>query len=104
MPTLIFLPENQQYEVDADTKILAAAVRNKVNIRFGCGALRCGTCGVKVDSADGCLSPLKDDEKQMLEKLKLPVDGSVRMACRTRVVSGTIKIDLDFQPTYSPGE
>jgi ferredoxin len=103
MPTLVFLPENHVCEVEADAKILAVAVRNKVNIRFGCGALRCGTCGVKVDAQSGELSPLKEDEKQMLEKLKLPADGTVRMACRTRIVSGTVKIDLNFQPTYSPG-
>jgi ferredoxin len=90
--------------VSPDSKILAVAIRNKVQIRYGCGALRCGTCGIKVRCQSDQLSPMKDDEKAMLEKLRLTTDGTVRMACRTKILLGEVEVDLDFQHSYSPGE
>ena len=102
MPELIFEPEGIHAEVSEGTKILAAAVRAKVDIRYGCGALRCGTCAVKIDSATGSLSPMKEDERVMLSKLGLDTDGSTRMACRARIDSGSVRVDLAFQDQYSP--
>jgi len=101
MPKVHFTPANVSIEVDAGTKLLAAATRSKVGIRFGCAALRCGTCGVKV-SGTGELTPLAADEIAMLERLRLPTSGEVRMACRTKIMSGDVTIDLAFQDSYSP--
>lgn len=103
-PCLVFLPAGTRVEADAGTKILVAARQAGIPIRFMCSALRCGTCGVKVDAAGGTLSPLANDELEMLRRLKLPLDGSVRMACRARVDSGEIKVDLAFQDSYDPAD
>ncbi len=104
MPTLKFQPQGTCIEVEANTKVLVAANRAKAPIRFGCGSCRCGTCGVAVDTELGELNPLPEDEKKMLTRLKLPLDGTVRMACRARIISGRISIDLDFQDTYEPDD
>lgn len=90
-------------EVDQNTKILAAATRAKVPIRFGCAACRCGTCGVSI-SGDGELSAMAADEKDLLGRMSLPLDGTARLACRTRIVAGEMTVDLDFQDTYSPDQ
>ncbi len=103
MPKVIFLPDGTSIDVDPNTKLLVAGTRAKVNIRFGCGACRCGTCGVKV-KADGVLSAMEDDERALLTKIGLSTDGDVRLACRTRIQSGSCDVDLTFQDTYSPDE
>jgi len=102
LPKVTFIPANLEVSVDANTKILAAGIRAKSNIRYGCGGLKCGTCAVRIVEGVSSLSELKEDEAAMLTRLKQPVDGSIRMACRSRVSNSEIIVDLDFQSTYSP--
>lgn len=101
-PVVIFMPTGTQVEIDSGTKILVAARQGGIPIRFMCASLRCGTCGVKVDASSGKLSEPAPDEIAMLQRLKLPVDGSIRMSCRTRIIGGEVSIDLDFQDSYDP--
>lgn len=103
MPKLIFQPASLVVEAEENTKVLAAANRNKVQMRFGCASCRCGTCAVKV-SAPGNLSPMKSDERNLLERMKLETDGTVRLACQARIMSDVVEIDLTFQDTYSPDQ
>lgn len=103
MPKITFTPQGIGIEVDPQTKVLAAAIRSKAPIRFGCASCRCGTCGVSI-SGDGKLTAMKPDEKALLTRMQLPVDGSVRLACQTRILNGEIAVDLDFQNTYSPDQ
>ncbi len=101
MPNLLFLPLNKDVPADANTKVLVAARRAAIPIRFGCGACRCGTCAVAV-SGDGVLSPIAANEHELLTKMKLPVDGSIRLSCQARLVEGDVVVDLSFQDKYSP--
>lgn len=101
MPTLLFLPGNQQIDAPDNAKILAVAIKNKINIRYGCGACRCGTCGIRI-SGDGIVSEMQPSEEALLKQMKLPVDGTIRLACQTRIQSGAINVDLEFQNSYSP--
>lgn len=105
MPKLKFSPRGApavEAVVEPNTKILAAANRLKVPIRFGCASCRCGTCGVAV--AGGQLSPMRPDEKALLERMGLASNGTVRLACQARVVDGDVAVDLAFQDTYSPDQ
>ncbi len=70
-------------------------------MRYGCVSCRCGTCAVKVDPAAN-LMPMADDERALLDNMKLPIDGSIRLSCQTRIKDGTVNVDLDFQDKYSP--
>jgi ferredoxin len=56
---------------------------------------------VKVIDGAQTLTAMKPDEEKLLKRLKLPTDGSVRLACQARV-NGDCVIDLDFQDTYNP--
>lgn len=103
MPKVEFKPQNLTVDVDPNTKLLVAATRNKVPIRFGCASCRCGTCGVAV-SGSGQLTPMKPDELALLTRMGLKTDGSIRLACQARIESGEITVDLDFQKTYSPDD
>ena len=99
MPKVTFIPSGTTVDAEAGTKLLVVATKAKVPIRFGCASLRCGTCGVVVQ---GACSSMSEEEKKMLTRLKLVTDGSVRMACRTRIEASDLTVDLDFQSTYSP--
>lgn len=100
---ITFTPHGTTVSVDAGTKVLSAAVKHKVPIRFGCGACRCGTCGIGV-KGNGDLSPMAPNERELLERMNLSVDGQVRLACQARVLAGRVEVDLAFQNTYSPDE
>lgn len=103
MPKLTFLPAAATFEVEPNTKVLAAANRNKIQMRFGCASCRCGTCAVSVVGQQN-LSDMKSDEKDLLERMKLTTDGTVRLACQARVMQDEVTVDLDFQDTYSPDQ
>lgn len=103
MPTVIFQPAHVSIDVEENTKLLVAGRRAKVPIRFGCAACSCGTCAVSVE-VKGTLSEMKDNEKDLLARMKLPVDGSVRLSCQARILTGTAAVDLSFQETYSPDQ
>lgn len=102
MPTITFLPTKIKVKVDEKTKILVAALKNKIPIRYGCGACQCGTCAVEVKGAGHHLEAMLLDEKALLERMGLKVDGSQRLACRAKILSGELEVDLDFQESYSP--
>lgn len=103
MPKVTFLPQNAAFNAEPNTKLLVTANRNKMPLRFGCAACRCGTCGVRV-AVNGELSPMKDDEKALLKRMGLTLDGTVRLACQTRIMAGEVTVDLDFQNEYSPDD
>jgi ferredoxin len=100
MPEVKFTPSQFAGSIDSGTKILVAAKKSKVKIRFGCSACRCGTCAVAVEPASA-FSTMKPDEKDLLHKIKLSLDGTVRLACQARIESDC-NIDIDFQDSYSP--
>lgn len=93
MPTITFLPDNTVVEVKENTKILAAAIRNKIVISYGCGACQCGMCFINIIKADD-ITPMEDDEKKLLTTLDHKTDGSVRLACKTKILSGEVIVDL----------
>ncbi len=101
---LVFLPGGTKVEVAPGTKLLVGARQAGVPIRFMCASLRCGTCGVRVDASRGILNGATEDELAMLRRLKLPLDGTVRMACRSRIESGEVHVDLEFQDSYDPSD
>lgn len=97
-----FVPGGGTYDAEENTKLLAVALRNKVRIQSGCASCRCGTCGVAVSGGE--LSPMKENERVLLARMELPIDGTVRLACQARIQTGTVVVDLAFQGTYSPDQ
>jgi ferredoxin len=102
MPKVTFLPSETSIEVAEKTKLLVAGRKAKVPIRFGCASCRCGTCAVRLQGSKAELSPMKDDERELLSRMKLPVDGPIRLSCQARILAGEAVVDLDFQDEYSP--
>lgn len=95
-----FHPGGQEVDADSGLKLLVVARKAKTGIRFGCGACGCGTCGVRL--LEGKARPMDAPEKALLEKMYLPVDGTIRLACQAKVHEDDLVVDLDFQQQYSP--
>ncbi len=92
MPTITFLPSEKTVEVDSGTKILTAAVQSKIDFSYSCGAARCGTCLTNILKLDGKLSDFNKYELALLNELEHPLDGSVRLACKTMIIEGKVTI------------
>ncbi|MFW7382071.1 MAG: 2Fe-2S iron-sulfur cluster-binding protein [Oligoflexus sp.] len=97
-----FEPDQCSFKADGATKLLVAARKAKADIKFGCASCQCGTCGVRIKDLQGELSPMRDNEKALLAKMKLATDGSIRLACQARILEGEVTVDLSFQEEYSP--
>jgi ferredoxin len=104
MATIKFLPENKVTDAIVDQKLLVTARKNNIQIRFGCASCRCGTCGVRV-SEPAAFQPMCQDEIVLLTRMRLPVDGDIRLACQAKL-NGTLDtdVDIDFQNQYSPDD
>lgn len=102
MPKVNFEPAHSEIEVDTNTKILLAAKKGKIPLRYGCASCRCGTCAVQVSRA-GALSVMRPDEEALLKRIGLPLDGTVRLSCQARI-SDDVTVDISYQDTYSPDD
>lgn len=102
MPKITFEPSHTEVDVDPNTKILLAARKGKVPLRYGCASCRCGTCAVQVADKNS-LSAMRSDEEALLRRIGLPTDGTVRLSCQARITAN-VTIDVSFQDTYSPDD
>ncbi|MDD9952388.1 MAG: 2Fe-2S iron-sulfur cluster-binding protein [Zetaproteobacteria bacterium] len=106
MTKIVFLPTGEEVQPETGLKILVAAIRQKVEIRYGCAACRCGTCAVAIREGGESLSPMEEDERALLGRMGLVCDGSIRLACRAKILVAEgavdVTVDIDFQQQYSP--
>lgn len=102
MPEYTFLPQAITITAEPNSKVLAVARKAKIQIRFGCAACRCGTCAVEITKGVSFLTPMKSNEKLLLEQMRLPTDGHIRLACQARIETGSVNVDLSFQDKYDP--
>ena len=102
MPKVRFIPGEQEDEFEAKTKILKAALRLKTGLRFGCAACRCGQCAVKITKGKSSLSPMRDNERELLEDMNLDTSGEIRLACQARITEEDVEVDQSFQDEYDP--
>jgi ferredoxin len=104
MAKITFMPSNVTVDAVDGQKLLVTARKNKIGIRFGCASCRCGTCGIKT-TVSGAFYPMLEEEKKLLLRMKLPIDGEVRLACQAKTTATVDSIiDVGFQDTYSPDD
>lgn len=102
MPKVTFEPSHIEVDVDANTKVLLAAKKGKVPLRYGCASCRCGTCAVQV-SDGSAFTAMRPDEEMLLKRIGLTLDGTVRLSCQARIAKD-VSVDIAFQDTYSPDD
>ena len=102
MPKVRFIPGQQEDEFEEKTKILKAARRLDTGLRFGCAACRCGQCAVKITKGKSSLSPMRDNELELLQDMNLDTSGEIRLACQARITEEDIEVDQSFQDEYDP--
>ncbi|MCB2411028.1 adenylate/guanylate cyclase domain-containing protein [Hymenobacter lucidus] len=105
MPSVLALPDNQQFTTLPDETILAADLRHGIPHVHACGGnARCSTCRVVVLEGLEHLTPRNEKETALATRLNLP--ESVRLACQTTVTEGTVRFrrpvidELDVQLTW----
>lgn len=103
MAILRFLPDGQEITAESGIKVLVAARKHKIPIRFGCASCRCGTCAVRIQPSSG-VSPMEEEERALLDRMGLELSGDIRLSCRAKVKDSDLMIDLGFQDTYSPDD
>ena len=101
MVQIRFVPSGTTCSVNSGTKILRAAIKHKVPIRFGCASCRCGTCAVRI-RGEGTLSSMAENERQLLATMNLSTSGDIRLSWQAKALDGTTEVDLDFQDEYDP--
>lgn len=82
------MPLGQSFEVDEETTILVAAIRNGVELRHDCTEAICGTDRVRVIAGQENLSPLDDNEELTLSMLEAGSDE--RLGCVAKVLGDVI--------------
>ena len=90
MPSLIALPDNQEFESLPGETILAANLRHGIPHVHACGGLaRCSTCRVQVLDGLEHLPPRNDQEQALAQRIHLP--ANMRLACQTILTAGTVR-------------
>lgn len=83
MATLKFENEQITFDIPIGTEFTQACKANpKIPLKFGCQKGNCGVCLIKIEEGKKNLSPLTKQERETLDKLKRPLDGSYRLACQ----------------------
>ena len=104
MAKIRFIPIEKSIDAIADQKLLVAARKNNIPIRYGCASCRCGTCAVKI-STPGAFHPMSSIESDLLSRMRLPTTGEIRLACQARQTAQVdTSVDLSYQDTYSPDD
>ena len=101
MPYICFEPKGKKIEVPTGLSILVSSIKNKISLNYGCAACQCGTCAIML-TVEGKVSKMETHEQKLLDRMSLPTDGSIRLACQVKVLEGTVTVDLSFQQKYSP--
>lgn len=76
---------------DGECTILEAGERAGVDMEFGCRDCTCGTCCVEVISGMENLSPLTEQEIDVLDAWNKDPD-KIRLACCTKVMKGDVVV------------
>ena len=93
--SVVFEPSGAEVATREGETLLAAALRNDVEIRHVCGGKgQCGTCRVEVLLGDA-FTPVTDPERKWLgEKL----DAGWRLACQTKPLA-SVRVRVPAAPT-----
>jgi ferredoxin, 2Fe-2S len=105
MPRVRFSDVDLEAEVPAGTTILEAARRAGAPVGSHCGGVcACSKCHVYVEG--GALSPMADDEREMLDLAARELRPESRLGCQARLLEGTVtlRISQESFEEYLDGE
>lgn len=88
-----FTNSDQVVEASEGSSILDLAEENHLDLDHACGGnCSCATCHVMIEAGMEFLSPMEDDEAEMLEGVRTPKS---RLGCQARIVkSGDIRVSI----------
>ena len=98
MPTIQFLPQNIQVEIDSDSTLLDALNAAQIDIEYACGGTGiCGRCLVRIVSG-------KVDFKNRGILDSTSIEKGYVLACRTNILDTPLIIEVPKQETLLEGK
>jgi len=95
MPSVIFQPFDEEYEIDPGDDILLCAQSNGVPMGSACGGWgMCAACRIRILSGSENLNSV-DEEEETLQK-KYGLHDNERIGCMTFVKSGTVEVTTSY--------
>jgi adenylate cyclase len=89
MPVIQYLPDQVEVEVENESTILRASLRNNIPHTHVCGGnARCSTCRIMV--MDGLQNCLPRNEKETILADRLAFSEEIRLACQTKIVGDVL--------------
>ncbi|MBE9200005.1 MULTISPECIES: 2Fe-2S iron-sulfur cluster-binding protein [unclassified Nodularia (in: cyanobacteria)] len=85
-----FEDDKKTLQVEASQPLTKICDEHPVSILFGCRCVACGTCLIEILSGMDNLSPIREEERILLDIL-VPDHPNLRLACQC-VVQGDIRI------------
>lgn len=94
MTRVRFELEGFEVDVEPGTELIDVTDEHPdTGVPFSCRSASCGTCRVKVLAGEEALSPMEEDEKDVLEIFG---DGpGVRLCCQIKLVKDVEKLVLE---------
>lgn len=90
MPKILFLPSNEEVEVETGIALLDAALDNNIQIDHNCGGnCACSTCHVILETGFDSHGEMSEDEEDMLEEAEGLTETS-RLACQCKVTGDLV--------------
>ncbi len=90
--TIHFEDDQKTLQVEASQPLTKICDQHPVSILFGCRSVACGTCMIEVLSGMDNLSPMREEERILLDILA-PEHTNLRLACQC-VVQGDVQIKV----------
>lgn len=92
MPRVRFLPDNIEVNVSVGASILEAARECGATVGSACGGVcACSTCHVYVREGDTALSPIGDNEEDILDKA-FDVRAQSRLGCQGKLLQDRLYV------------
>lgn len=88
-----FKNSNESFEAQEGQSILDVAEENHIDMDHACGGnCSCATCHIQVESGMEFLSPMQDDEAEMLEGVRTDMS---RLGCQAKITgNGDIVVSI----------
>ena len=91
MPTVTFTPNNTELELDYGSELTELENLENNRLPFGCRSAACGKCVIKVEKGSENLTPINQNEIDLLEGLDFDITNH-RLACQCQL-QGDITIE-----------
>ena len=96
MAKITFAKTQTSIEAPPQANLMQTLLKAELPVASSCGGEGiCGKCIIRIVGDDSALSPMNDQDLNLMEKIDIPAD--CRVSCQTQVNSeGVVTVDTDY--------